>query len=42
MVQLAAPIEMDKEEVEPIISDLDWDSDVSGEDDGDDPDFLID
>jgi len=33
---------MDKEEVEPIISDLDWDLDVSGEDDVDDPDFLID
>lgn len=37
VVQSLPPIRMDDEE---MISESDWDSDVSGENDGQDPDFL--
>ena len=38
LVQSFPPIRMDEEET---ISESDWDSDASGEDDSKDPDFLM-
>jgi len=38
LVQSFPPIRMDEEET---ISESDWDSDMSGENDDEDPDFLI-
>lgn len=37
VVQSLPPIRADEEE---MISESDWDSDISGENDGEDPDFL--